>query len=82
MTWGDLKTITGQAGFTPVALNSPVRTAFTRGDTTLMVRKDGKWNCYTSFCGGKQSDHSGKDLKSLLLFLMSEYLARQGNTAT
>jgi len=73
----ELQQLALQAGFRPAAIDSTVRTIFTRGESTLIVWARGKWDCYASICGGKQPNCGGDDFKSLLLFLMSEYLSEQ-----
>jgi hypothetical protein len=79
MTTQELEGLVGQAGFKPVAIDSPLRTIFTRGESTLILWAGGKWGCYASVCGGKRPDCGGDDFKSLLLFLMSEFYLSSGN---
>jgi hypothetical protein len=71
----EIQKAAGLAGFKQVRLDDSIRTIFTRGQSTLIVHKRCKWAVYTSVCGGKQPAFGGDNLKSLLIFLMSECFA-------
>lgn len=68
-----IKTITTAAvaaGFRPLPRPDAIRVPFTRGPSFLNVHMDGNWAFYSEIHDGKEPDNWGKDLNSLLIFLV------------
>ena len=56
------------AGFKRMPLHDTIGAILTRGQTTLIVSKNGDWACYTQVCGGRRPDGDGQDFTLLLHF--------------